>query len=366
MESQGALAVRKALQNLRQSRKASAGRATLDRLLGELDVAAKEPRKSYSLGEPKLLQKAQQLSQDLEMQRQEDVQRMRKSISSAMKMANEDGAVDWLRRACGIAPRLGLCSLVTALMADHQSPSLTKLRAVLPASLGEKDMAKLWELVASVLLYTVRVGQVARVQRSLEQLFEEKGKAANSDMAVSLQARAVAVQLGEERHLISGRDMSFDPRLLVFEFLCNIMLRKSQVQLLQAFMASAQAGTSVCQQMLMGEGKTTVIAPVLVLLLADANRLVCACMPSALLDMSRAVLAERFSSPVLPRPVLTLEFHRQVQASHALLQKLEAAQRGKAPVIAAPTSVKSILLRRVELLLESGIPPKKNTDVYDP
>lgn len=27
-----------------------------------------------------------------------------------------------------------------------------------------------------------------------------------------------------------------------------------------------------CQQMLMGEGKTTVIAPLLVLLLADANR----------------------------------------------------------------------------------------------
>ena len=26
----------------------------------------------------------------------------------------------------------------------------------------------------------------------------------------------------------TGRDMSFDPRLLVFEFLCNIMLRKSQ------------------------------------------------------------------------------------------------------------------------------------------
>ena len=28
--------------------------------------------------------------------------------------------------------------------------------------------------------------------------------------------------------LPAGRDMSFDPRLLVFEFLCNIMLRKSQ------------------------------------------------------------------------------------------------------------------------------------------
>ena len=36
-----------------------------------------------------------------------------------------------------------------------------------------------------------------------------------------------------------------------------------------------------------------------------------------------------------------------------------------APWTSVP-EVKSILLRRVELLLESGIPPKKNTDVYDP
>jgi len=31
-------------------------------------------------------------------------------------------------------------------------------------------------------------------------------------------------------------------------------------------------GSPRCQQMLMGEGKTTVIAPLLVLLLADTNR----------------------------------------------------------------------------------------------
>lgn len=347
----GAQAVRKALQVLRQSRKAIAGQVTLDRLLRELEVASQEPREIYSGN--KLSQKAQQLEVELEQQRREDVQRVQQSIRTALRLANEDGAVDWLRRACGILPRLGLCSLVTALMAHHKSVSHLTLREVLPTSLGEKEMAKLWESVAGVLLYTVRVGQVARAQQSLEQLFEEKRKP-NGELAASLQARAVAVQLGEERHLVSqsGRDVVFDPRLLVFEFLCNIMLRKSQVELIHAFMASAQAGTSVCQQMLMGEGKTTVIAPLLVLLLADTNRLICSCMPSALLDMSRAVLAERFSSPVLPRPVLTLEFHRQVPASKALLCKLEAARRGKAAVIAAPTSVKSILLRRVELLLE--------------
>ncbi|CAE7523504.1 GRDP2, partial [Symbiodinium microadriaticum] len=104
--------------------------------------------------------------------------------------------------------------------------------------------------------------------------------------------------------------------------------------------------------MLMGEGKTTMITPLVVLLLADGTRLVCACMPSALLGMSRAVLAERFSSPVLPRPVLTFDFHRQVVATPNLLAKLNAARKGRAPVIAAPTSVKSVLLRRIELLLE--------------
>ena len=41
----------------------------------------------------------------------------------------------------------------------------------------------------------------------------------------------------------------------------------------------------------MGDGKTTVIAPLLALILADGYSLVCSCMPSALLEMSRAVLA---------------------------------------------------------------------------
>ncbi|CAJ1349250.1 unnamed protein product [Effrenium voratum] len=236
-------------------------------------------------------------------------------------------------------------SLVSALMAEEPSSSIQEVSPRLVAA----DLARLWELVAGGLLYTVRVGQVARAQRCLAELQEH-----SHDAAAALHSQAVAAQLGEERHFIEprGSEVSYDPRLLVFEFLCNIMLRKSQVHLVRAFASSAEAGRSVCQQMLMGEGKTTVIAPLLVLLLADGRRLVAACMPAALLDMSRAVMVERFSSPVLPRPVLTLEFHRQVPATKALLAKLEAARQGRAAVIAAPASVKSVLLRRIELLLE--------------
>ena len=134
----------------------------------------------------------------------------------------------------------------------------------------------------------------------------------------------------------------------------------------------------------MGDGKTTVIAPLLALVLADGQSLVCACMPSALLEMSRAVLARLdetnmfpgvyvyvyiyiiqvyniyfqvyiyihlhiyiynhalsrclfslcptlfqaetrcFSSPVAPKAVMTFKFGRSSHADQALYDKLEA------------------------------------------
>lgn len=111
-------------------------------------------------------------------------------------------------------------------------------------------------------------------------------------------------------------------------------------------------GCKVCHQMIMGEGKTTVIVPLLTLLLGDGERLVCACMPAALLHMSRTILSERFSSPVLPRPTLTFNFNRHSPTTEALLVKLRAAQACGAAVVAAPTALKSALLRQVELLLE--------------
>ena len=57
-----------------------------------------------------------------------------------------------------------------------------------------------------------------------------------------------------------------------------------------------------CEQMIMGGGKTTVIAPLLALLLADGRSLVVQCVPHALLEMSRAVMRERFSA-LVRRPV---------------------------------------------------------------
>ena len=72
-------------------------------------------------------------------------------------------------------------------------------------------------------------------------------------------------------------------------------------------------------------------------------------MPSALLDFSRQTFRERFSSPVLSVPVLTFNFDRGTEVTHALLDKLNHAREVKAVVVAAPQAVKSLLLKWAEV-----------------
>ena len=74
---------------------------------------------------------------------------------------------------------------------------------------------------------------------------------------------------------------------------------------MRSFVAAAKGGGSSCEQMIMGGGKTTVIGPLLALLLADGQSLVVQCVPLALLEMSRNVMRERFSA-VVRKPVYTL------------------------------------------------------------
>ena len=61
------------------------------------------------------------------------------------------------------------------------------------------------------------------------------------------------------------------------------MLRRRQFELVTEFVAAAHEGKSSVNQMIMGQGKTTVIAPMLALLLADGKRLIMQVCPSPLL-----------------------------------------------------------------------------------
>jgi hypothetical protein len=69
----------------------------------------------------------------------------------------------------------------------------------------------------------------------------------------------------------------------------------SPIQMVTWFIAELQRGSSRVQQMIMGAGKTTVVGPLLCLMLADGHTLVTQVMPTPLLEQTRNVLRSRFN-----------------------------------------------------------------------
>ena len=154
-----------------------------------------------------------------------------------------------------------------------------------------------------------------------------------------------------------------DPRYLAFEFTYDIVLRKAQVELLAQITSSVRSGHSTCRQMLMGGGKTTVVAPLLALLLADGKSLVMQVVPHALLEFSRDTMRGRFTA-LIQKTVFTFRFDRFTEASPALLQKLQRAAATRAIICATPTAVKSFALKFIELthLLDQHALQQANPD----
>ena len=75
------------------------------------------------------------------------------------------------------------------------------------------------------------------------------------------------------------------------------------------FVATLGAGGSKVKQMIMGAGKTTVVAPLLALMLADGGSLVLSVVPKALLEMSRKQMRETFAT-IMCKRIYTLQFDR--------------------------------------------------------
>ncbi|GLE02888.1 hypothetical protein PINS_up011752 [Pythium insidiosum] len=124
--------------------------------------------------------------------------------------------------------------------------------------------------------------------------------------------------------------------------------------MIESFLESLASGTSRVQQMIMGAGKTTVVGPLLTYILADKQHLVTHVMPTALLEQSRQVLRSRFSNAVLRKRIFTFEFDRSLADDPSialqLYEKLDRARRHGDVVCASPESIKSMMLKLIELL----------------
>ncbi|CAJ1411090.1 unnamed protein product, partial [Effrenium voratum] len=225
----------------------------------------------------------------------------------------------------------------------------------LPGRPGELQL--LSDLAVLVMLRASRLGllsrsleELSRVQVQVQAL--EAGEPLESRRLLLAQASAsLAATLRSKRAYAPGDlEGSYDPRFLAFEFTRNLLLRENQVNLVQDFISTLEnkeGGSAMVKQMIMGQGKTTVVCPMLVLMLANGEQLVVLVVPSALLDMSRRVLRSTFAS-VLTKDVGTFECERSSAFDPHLLKKLEKAKQSGAAVVTVPTSVKSLMLRMLE------------------
>ena len=117
-----------------------------------------------------------------------------------------------------------------------------------------------------------------------------------------------------------------------------------QVDLVLECVDSAQQGGSIVKQMIMGAGKTSVVSPLICLMLAQGDSLVLQCVPPALLPMSFNVLRTTFSSAIQKR-VYSFQCERATVGKRSLHAKLLSAKQNSAVVITTPPAVKSLMLK---------------------
>eukprot|EP00397_Hematodinium_sp_SG-2012_P000007 GEMP01000007.1.p1 GENE.GEMP01000007.1~~GEMP01000007.1.p1 ORF type:complete len:5820 (+),score=1409.10 GEMP01000007.1:169-17628(+) len=284
------------------------------------------------------------------------------SIQLLLKEANQvtetgtDALQFLLLRTSAHESRLWLQFLFASVMSSH---ALVDWRRINPF-LSEETVDQLLNIVCWTVLIANRVGQTNNALDTLVDLRKlivkaerSSGQCTTAQTAnIAQKADLLATILTKKRFYAqkTGHKCVVDPRFLIFEFTSNILLRERQVQLVNEFRTAVLGGTSLVKQMIMGGGKTTTVAPLLCLMLADGRTLVTSIVPPALLEFSRSVMRSTFSS-IMHKKVYTFHCDRSTDIEPTVLKKLQNAVKTAALVVAVPSSMKSLLLKFVENML---------------
>jgi hypothetical protein len=271
-----------------------------------------------------------------------------------------------LMRRAGLKVKFWFENLCGSMMSSNAA---IDLRTYNPFLTTER-VDELRNCIGGVLSRSVRLNQVNRCISSVSSLKSDVAAlihAIKTEGILSIpkakiemlrhSAANLALQLSSKRHFGSLHEntIHYDPRYLVFEYSSGYLLRRKQIDLMNTFLESYERGESLVHQMIMGAGKTTVIGPLLSLLLADGKSLVTMVVPAALLEQSRAIFRGVFSH-VISKRVYTISFERSGHGSDqpafldALYQKLRRARRERAIICTTPESVKSLFLKYLDLL----------------
>ncbi|KAG2455049.1 hypothetical protein HYH02_000874 [Chlamydomonas schloesseri] len=240
------------------------------------------------------------------------------------------GASLRLLRAAAIAPTAATLDLARAAVRPEL---LTELNPFLsPAAAQELLRRVLMWLQLCVL--EDRLGRVAALATALE---------AGDDCLP---------QLVQELLVERKWSAAAHPQWLVFEVESQLQIRPLQYTLAHMLM---QGRDGAIAQLNMGEGKTRVILPMLLLAMADGERVVSLTCLSTLLDEAYAYLHGALCAGALGRKLFTLPFHRDVGLTPARVRRMRsslahcAQERGL--LLVSPEQRLSLELKWKEYLL---------------
>ena len=207
-------------------------------------------------------QRIQQLVATLEQLMAEDQARLLAGMKEAEGVANRADPAFELAQYAGAEARISFELLVALLVCAHGDVTLSWINP----SLDDAQMSSLLHLTSGTMLVAARLGHTSRCRAGALKLLALLGRlAARGDtsegrQALVQQGQALAELMTAKRCYMSPAadgGVSFDPRLLAFEYAFNLLLRPQQVQLVDQFVSAAHAVESRVNQMIMGQGKTT-------------------------------------------------------------------------------------------------------------
>jgi hypothetical protein len=330
-------------------------------------VDSKKPTLPKPSFEASAKTKLNELVGNLKSSKEKDVESINSAMKYLLKTINnvdfEGDENDLSRRYCfalkryvGMVPRISWEDLVAVTLSETCEQDILRCNPFLKE-------AKLATLLTAVAGVTLRTNRISHLNWAISSGFSVLGALKSHAPPKNLikEVASLTTVLCMSRHYIKSNG-EFDPRFMVFEYLFGLILRKSQVYLINTFVKQATEGgtnlegfktKSMVHQMIMGAGKTTVIGPLMALMMADGKTLVTQVVPDALLEMSRSVMWNRFAQ-VIPKRIYTLSFGRGFPARYetvnTLFKKLKEARNNGGIVCTTPATIKSIVNRYVELM----------------
>lgn len=280
-----------------------------------------------------------------------------------------------LRRIANQEAHIGLAYMISCIACTTADRDWIQLNPFLSKERCEAVL----NVVVTSLLRANRIGHVNRASESVKELIALLAKAqhlSSDDDDVTRNARealtasiiqksdSLAGILATKRVYINPATYEYDPRFLIFEFTWNLVLRSRQRALIEEIHSSICDDRSIVKQMIMGAGKTTVVGPILALMLANRQNLVIQVVPPALLDFTRSILRATFSCTI-QKQIFCFNCDRSSEVDSEVLSKFIHAKQSRGIVVSTPSSIKSIFLKYIEGLdriEDTSRPPLDNVE----